>query len=186
IWLRSRRVGSPVSKLIGGLLCLIFVPTLMGLLPGHMRWLHTIPIQGIIGSAIAEVLTHYLNYPGACILSMTLVAASLYMTTTFSVASLRNWLTIRFAFIAAWRDRWRNWSTRRAERKAARIAARTLEKEQAALANHPEDDPRMFEDTRKDVVPTRVRKRPDFWEEPVPAPPPQKLAHGISSQAAVD
>ncbi len=186
IWLRSRPVGSPISKLVGGLLCLIFVPTLFGLLPGHMRWLRAIPIEGMIGGAIAELLTHYLNYPGACILSMALVAAALYMTTTFSVASLRNWLTIRFAFMAAWRDRWRNWTTRRAERKAARIAARTLAKEQAALANHPEDDPRMFEDTRKDVVPTRVRKRPDFWEEPVPAPPPQQLAHGVSQRADVD
>jgi DNA segregation ATPase FtsK/SpoIIIE, S-DNA-T family len=186
IWLRSRPVGSPVSKLIGGLLCLIFVPTLLGLLPGHMHWLHAIPVEGMIGGAIAELLTHYLNYPGACILSMALVAASLYMTTTFSVASLRNWLTIRFAFLAAWRDRWSNWSTRRAERKAARIAARTLAKEQAALANHPEDDPRMFEDTRKDVVPTRVRKRPDFWEEPVPAPPPQQLAQATSPQSEMD
>jgi DNA segregation ATPase FtsK/SpoIIIE, S-DNA-T family len=186
IWLRSRPVGSPVSKLLGGILCLIFVPTLLGLLPGHMRWLHAIPVEGMIGGAIAELLTHYLNYPGACVLSMTLVAASLYMTTTFSVASLRNWLTVRFAFMAAWRDRWNNWSTRRAERKAARIAARTLAKEQAALANHPEDDPRMFEDTRKDVVPTRVRKRPDFWEEPVPAPPPQQLAHAPSSQSDME
>jgi S-DNA-T family DNA segregation ATPase FtsK/SpoIIIE len=151
-----------------------------------MGWLHAIPIEGIIGGAIAELLTHYLNYPGACVLSMALVAAALYMTTTFSVASLRNWLTVRFAFMASWRDRWRNWSTRRAERKAARIAARTLAKEQAALANHPEDDPRMFEDTRKDVVPTRVRKRPDFWEEPVPAPPPQQLAHGVSPQTDMD
>ncbi len=182
IWLRSRPVGSPISKLIGALLCLIFVPALLGLLPGHMRWLHTIPIEGLTGRAIAEVLTHYLNYPGAFVLSMALVAAALYLTTTFSVASLRNLLTVRFAFLAAWRDRWRNWNTRRAERKAARIAARTLAKEQAALANHPEDDPRMFEDTRKDVVPTRVRKRPDFWEEPVPAPPPQQLAHGASLQ----
>ncbi|HZC43991.1 MAG TPA: DNA translocase FtsK [Acidobacteriaceae bacterium] len=186
IWLRSRPVGSPASKLIGGLLCLIFVPTLLGLLPGKMRWLHTIPIEGMIGGATAEFLTHYLNYPGACILSMALVAAALYMTTTFSVASLRNWLTVRFAFVAAWRDRWRNWSTARAERKAARRAARTLAKEQAALASHPKDDPRMFEDTRKDVVPTRVRKRPDFWEEPVPAPPPQTLAHGASPRSEID
>ena len=78
IWLRSRPVGSPVSKLIGGMLCLIFVPTLLGLLPGHMRWLHTIPIEGIIGGAFSELLTHYLNYPGACVLSMALVAAALY------------------------------------------------------------------------------------------------------------
>ena len=186
IWLRSRPVGSPISKLIGGLLCLLFVPALLGLLPGHLLWLHTIPVEGLTGRAIADVLTHYLNYPGACVLSMALVAAALYLTTTFSVGSLRNWLTVHFAFLAAWRDRWRNWSIRRAERKAARIAARTLAKEQAALANHPEDDPRIFEDTRKDVVPTRVRKRPDFWEEPVPAPPPQQLARGASLHSGSD
>jgi S-DNA-T family DNA segregation ATPase FtsK/SpoIIIE len=186
LWLRSRPVASPISKLLGGILCLIFVPTLLGLLPGHLHWLHTIPIEGLTGRAIADLLTHYLNYPGACVLSMALVAAALYLTTTFSVGSLRNWLTVHFAFLAAWRDRWRNWSTQRAERKAARIAARTLAKEQAALANHPEDDPRMFEDTRKDAVPTRVRKRPDFWEEPVPAPPPQQLAHGASLPSDLD
>ncbi len=186
VWLRSRPAGSPISKLIGAILCLIFVPALLGLLPGHLRWLHIIPVEGLTGRAIADLLTHYLNYPGACVLSMALVAAALYLTTTFSVGSLRNWLTVRFAFMAAWRDRWRNWSTQRAERKAARIAAKTLAKEQAALANHPEDDPRMFEDTRKDVVPTRVRKRPDFWEEPVPAPPPQQLAHGASLQSDLE
>ena len=162
------------------------MPALLGLLPGHLQWLHIIPVEGLTGRAIADLLIHYLNYPGACVLSMALVAAALYLTTTFSVGSLRNWLTVRFAFMAAWRDRWRNWSTQRAERKAARIAARTLAKEQAALANHPEDDPRMFEDTRKDVVPTRVRKRPDFWEEPVPAPPPQQLAHGASLQSDLE
>ncbi|MGH9616366.1 MAG: DNA translocase FtsK, partial [Acidobacteriaceae bacterium] len=94
--------------------------------------------------------------------------------------------TVHFAFLAAWRDRWRNWSTQRTERKAARVAAKILAKEQAALASHPEDDPRMFQDTRKDALPTRVRKRPDFWQEPVPAPPPQQLPGGISSRNDFD
>ncbi len=182
LWLRSRPAGSPVSKLIGAVLCLIFVPALTGLLPGNLHWMHLIPIEGLTGRLIADLLVHYLNYPGACVLSMTLVAAALYLTTTFSVGSLRQWLTVRFAFLAAWRDRWNNARTRRAERKAARIAARALAKEEAALANHPENDPRIFEDTRKDAVPTRVRKRPDFWEEPVPAPPPQQLMRGNSVQ----
>ncbi len=180
--LRSRPAGSPVSKLIGSVLCLIFVPALLGLLPGHLRWLHIIPIEGLTGRSIADLLVHYLNYPGACVLSMTLVAAALYLTTTFSVGSLRQWLTVHFAFLAAWRDRWNNARARRAERKAARIAARALAKEEAALANHTDDDPRIFEDTRKDALPTRVRKRPDFWEEQVPAPPPQQLMRGATPQ----
>ncbi len=184
LWLRSRAVSSPVSKLIGALLCLIFVPALMGLLPGHLWWLHTIPIEGLTGHAIADVLVHYLNYPGACVLALALVAAALYLTTTFSVGSLRQWLTVHFAFLAAWRDRWQNFRARRAERKAAKIAARALAKEAAALANHPEDDPHIFEDTRKDVLPTRVRKRPDFWEEPVVAPPPHRLIRESSLRDA--
>lgn len=173
LWLRSKPAGSPISKLVGATLCLIFVPTLLGLLPGHMRWLHVIPIEGLIGHAFAGLLVQYLNYPGACVLSLAFVAAALYLTTTFSVASLRQWMTVHFAFLSRLRDRWHNASTRRAERKAARIAARALAKEEAALASHAEDDPHIFEDTRKDALPTRVRKRPDFWEEPVPAPPPQ-------------
>ena len=172
-WLRSRPAGSPISKLIGAFLCLLFAPALVGLLPGHLRWARAIPIEGLTGRLLAEQMVHYLNYPGACVLSMALVAAALYLTTTFSVSSLREWAVVRFAFLAAWRDRWRNWRADRTERKAARRTARVLAKEQAALAHHAEkEDPRLFEDARKDTLPTRVRKRADFWEEPVPAPPP--------------
>ncbi len=181
-WLRSRPAGSPGSKLTGALLWLLFAPALLGLLPGHLRWVHAVPIEGMMGRMIANLLVHYLNYPGACVLSIALVAAALYLTTTFSVGSAHQWAAVHFAFLSAWRDRWRNWRTQRAERKASRMAARALAKEQAALANHPEDDPRIFEDTRKDSVPTRVRKRADFWEEPVPAPPAQEFLNEATRQ----
>jgi S-DNA-T family DNA segregation ATPase FtsK/SpoIIIE len=188
-WMRSRPAGSPVSKLIGGILCLLFAPALVGLLPGHLRWAHVIPIEGLTGRLFAAEMLHYLNYPGACILSMALVATALYLTTTFSVSSLRAWAAIRFAFIAASRDRWRNWRTERAERKAARRTARALAKEQAAMASHAIDDPDLLSGTaaaveengRRNILPTRVRKRADFWEEPVPAPPPIQEFRGESA-----
>ena len=187
IWLRSRPAGSPISKLTGAFLCLLFAPALFGLMPGHLRWVHAVPIEGLTGRLIAEMLVHYLNYPGACVLSVALVAASLYLTTTFSVGSARQWGAIRFAFLAAWRDRWRNWRTDRADRKAAKMAARALAKEQAALSHHAEEnDPHMFADTRKDTLPTRVRKRADFWQEPVPAPPAQEFFSGSARQMGVD
>ena len=183
-WLRSRPAGSPVSKLTGGVLCLLFAPALVGLLPDHLRWARSIPIEGMTGRAIADVLVRYLNYPGACVLSVACVAAALYLTTTFSVSSARQWGTVRFAFIAAWRDRWRNWRTTRLERRESRRAARALAKEEAALANAPQNDPHIFEDTGAKAIPTRVRKRPDFWEEPVPAAPAQEFLSDAGRQGA--
>ena len=182
-WLRSHAPGSPVSKVVGSILCLLFAPALIGLLPGHLRWAHSVPIEGLIGRVVADLLVRYLNYPGACVLSATLMAAALYLTTTFSVSSLRRSGAVHFASIAATRDRWRNWRAERAERKESRRAARALAKEEAALANAPKNDPHIFEDTRKDVLPTRVRKRPDFWEEPVPAPPAQEFFRESSSES---
>jgi S-DNA-T family DNA segregation ATPase FtsK/SpoIIIE len=185
-WLRSRPAGSPGSKLTGGVLCLLFAPALVGLLPGHLKWVHSVPIEGLTGRFLAGLLVRYLNYPGACVLSIAVMAAALYLTTTFSVSSTRQWGAVHFAFIAAWRDRWRNWRAQRAERKESRRVARALAKEEAALANNPEEsDPHIFEDTRKDALPTRVRKRPDFWEEPVPAPPAQEFLNEAGRQTGL-
>lgn len=177
-WLRSRTAESPISKLVGAGLCLLFVPALLGLLPGHLHWAHTIPIEGLIGGAISGLLVHYLNYPGACVVAAVSLAAALYLTTTFSVSTLRKWMAIHFASFSALRDRWRNWRAARAARKESRRTARALAKEEAALAQVEEKNPRVFEDTRNDAVITRVRKRADFWEEPVPTPPAQEFFSG--------
>jgi S-DNA-T family DNA segregation ATPase FtsK/SpoIIIE len=175
-WVRSRAVPSPVSKLVGGLLALLFAPALVGLLPGHLHWTHRGPaIEGVTGRLMAEALVRYLNYPGACVFAAVFLAVALYLTTTFSVTSLKRWSAIRFAFLLALRDRWRNWRAARAERKELRRTQRALAREQAALAAAPDNDPHLFEDTRRDPLPTRVRKRADFWEEPVPAPPAQEF-----------
>ncbi len=36
-WFRSRKVSSPTAKAIGAFSLLLFVPALLGLLPGHLR-----------------------------------------------------------------------------------------------------------------------------------------------------
>jgi S-DNA-T family DNA segregation ATPase FtsK/SpoIIIE len=174
-WLRSRPTESPASRLVGGILCLLFAPTLIGLLPGHLLWRQSIPIEGAVGSAFAGLLVEYLNYAGALVVAVACLAAALYLTTTFSVNILRQWLTVHFAFLAACKDRWRNWRTARAARREARRTARALAREEAALAKAGENEPKAFEDNRKDALVTRVRKRADFWEEPVPAPPAQEF-----------
>ncbi len=123
-WLRSRPAGSPGAKLFGILLCMIFGPALLGLLPGHLHFLYGLPIAGLVGRLASDALVAWLNYPGACVVSASMVAIALYLSTTFSFNTAREWLAIRFAFVMAWRDRLVNWRAARARAKEMKAEAR--------------------------------------------------------------
>ncbi len=158
VWLRSRPALSPISKISGACLGLLFAPALFGLLPLHALWMHSIPLEGLVGRVMADAMLHYLNLPGACILALALVAAAIYLTTTFSLSNMRNWAAIRFAFVLAWRDRFRNWKRSRAERRQA-----TLLEKQAAKQRKAEEAAAVSDDSDL-YTPTRVQKLPDVWE----------------------
>jgi DNA segregation ATPase FtsK/SpoIIIE, S-DNA-T family len=116
-WFRSRRVQSPVAKSLGGIWLLVFVPAFLSLLPGHTRWLHVIPMEGLLGRVVGDFLIHYLNLAGAYIVCATVLAVALYLSTAFSFSSVQVWIPTRFAFAFALRDRWRDWQEERAKRK---------------------------------------------------------------------
>ena len=132
-WIRSRAVGTPMAKVAGFALLLLVAPAVFGLVPGHMHWLGTVPLEGVLGRLLVDGLTAWLNYPGTCVLIATLLLFSLLLTTAFSFGNLRQWLAVRFAFVYAWRDRWRNFRLRRAKKQAARAADRTLRAQQQAM-----------------------------------------------------
>jgi S-DNA-T family DNA segregation ATPase FtsK/SpoIIIE len=123
-WLRSRPAGSPGSKLIGILLTLLFAPALFGLLPNHPHFLYGLPVAGLTGRLVCDQLVRWLNFPGACIVTVTLVAAALYLSTTFSFNTAREWFAAKMAFLLAWRDRFVNWRHHRARQRELKAAAR--------------------------------------------------------------
>jgi DNA segregation ATPase FtsK/SpoIIIE, S-DNA-T family len=116
-WFRSRKVQSPMAKSLGGVWLLVFVPAFLALLPGQVRWLGVIPMEGLVGRVVGDFLIHYLNLAGAYIVCATVLAVALYLSTAFSFSSLQVWIPTRFAFIFALRDRWRDWKDERAKRK---------------------------------------------------------------------
>src|SRR5678816_650001 len=116
-WFRSREITSPVAKSLGAAWLLIFVPALLGLMPGHMRWMGVIPMEGLAGGIVGDVLIHYLNLAGAYIVCATILAVALYLTTAFSFASVQVWIPTRLAFLFALRDRWKDWKNERQKRK---------------------------------------------------------------------
>ena len=115
-WFRSRAVQSPIAKTLGAVWLLMFVPALLAILPGHFRWMDAIPIEGLAGRIVGDVLIRYLNVAGAYIVCTTMLAVALYLTTAFSFSAIQVWAPTRFAFFLALRDRWRDWRDER-ERK---------------------------------------------------------------------
>lgn len=127
-WFRSHKVVSPVAKLLGGIWLLMFVPALLALLPGRMRWMKAVPLEGLLGQLLGDTLIHYLNIAGAYIVATTMLAVALYFCTAFSFSQARVWGATRFSFVLALRDRWKDWQEQRVRAKLQK----ELEKRRAA------------------------------------------------------
>jgi S-DNA-T family DNA segregation ATPase FtsK/SpoIIIE len=108
-WMMSRPAGSPVAKAVGLAMWVVFGPAAIALLPGHLLWRGTLPIEGTSGRLLADMLVAYLNLPGASIVLALMVALSLYLATTFTFNTAREWTTMRFGFAQRMWDRWVRW-----------------------------------------------------------------------------
>src|SRR5215470_5197505 len=115
-WFRSRAVQTPIAKTLGAIWLVMFVPALLAIMPGHFRWMGSIPIEGLAGRIVGDFLIHYLNLAGAYIVCTTVLAVALYLTTAFSFSAIQVWAPTRFAFFVALRDRWRDWQDERTRR----------------------------------------------------------------------
>ena len=104
-WMRSRACGSPLAKLTGLLLWILFAPAAVALLPTHTLFRSALPLAGIAGRFVADVMVHLLNLPGACIVVTLMVALSLYLASTFTFNTAHEWLTQHFAFVGVVREK---------------------------------------------------------------------------------
>ena len=113
LWMRSQRVGSTKTKLVGIAVWLIFAPALIAMMPGGLLWRHALPIAGVEGTILAGGLIHFVNYPGAVIICSLMVALSLYLTTSFLLANAGAWFTAHFGFLQRLSDRYAAWKSKR-------------------------------------------------------------------------
>jgi S-DNA-T family DNA segregation ATPase FtsK/SpoIIIE len=118
-WMHSRPGGSPWLRWTGTLLALVFVPAVFGLLPWHWRWLHVLPIEGVVGRLISGLLVTYLNIQGAWLVAAVLAATGLYFASAVSFSVVTEHVQEYWIHVTALLDRWRNWREERAERKEA-------------------------------------------------------------------
>ena len=116
-WFRSIKVQSPMAKSLGAIWLLMFVPALLALLPGQMRWKGVIPVEGLMGRVLGDFLIHYLNIIGAYIVCATILATALYLSTAFSFSAIQLWAPTRFAFVTALWNRYQDWQQERTKRR---------------------------------------------------------------------
>ena len=193
-WMHSRPSGSPWLRWTGTLLGLIFLPAALGLVPWHWRWLHLLPIEGVIGSIVSAFLVSYINIQGAWLVAGILAATGLYFASAVSFWALKEGIEERWIHVVAFHDRWRNWREARAEQRADRDSERrgfdeenqadhrprrlsTLFRRNQAPGRHaeqgsPEDIPafqRAARTAAEDQEPVSARK-PSIWERSAAGP----------------
>ena len=130
-WMRSRPAGSPVAKSVGLGMWVVFGPAAIALLPGGLLWRGSLPIEGTSGRLLADLLVQYLNLPGATIVLILMVALSLYLVTTFTFHTAREWATARFGFVQRLWEWWMQRKMRRAGAQAALEESYGSKREQA-------------------------------------------------------
>ena len=135
-WLRSRPAGSPLAKFLGlGVVADLCPGGRLRCCPGTCCLRGSLPLSGLSGRMVSDLLVHVLNLPGATIVITLAVALSLYLATTFSFATAREWLTIHFSFVGAMRERWNHWQARR---RGTPIPAEMLDEEGEAYGSRRE------------------------------------------------
>ena len=179
-WMHSRPSGSPWLRWTGTLLCLIFLPTAFGLLPWHWRWLHLLPIEGVIGRIVSAFLVGYINIQGAWLVAGILAGTGLYFASAVSFWALKESIAERWIHVVAFHDRWRNWREERAERKADREAQQPEFDEEIQAEHRPSRLTAFFrrdraqnQDANQELLedmPAYQRVPKNFVEDEEPAP----------------
>ena len=163
-WFRSRPISSPYAKTLGAIALLTFLSGLIGLLPWTLRWKGAVPAEGLLGRIVADALIHYFNLAGAYLICLAVIAVALYLSTAFSFGAIQIWSQTRLSFVYAALDRFADWRTERARKRAAK----ELEKKRAAAAVAKPV-------VTAQLVPRRAEEAPSSPPQPsaVPAPLPQ-------------
>lgn len=132
-WIRSEEIDTPIVRLLGFLLFLSSFSGGVSLVRNVTVFEHLIPIGGVAGAILADLLRENLNATGAAVVAVTGMIVSVYLFSAFSLEKMNGWLA---PFLAPFRRigiAWQNWRTRQRERAVAKreaaVQARIAEQE---------------------------------------------------------
>jgi S-DNA-T family DNA segregation ATPase FtsK/SpoIIIE len=125
-WIRSEELQAGGVKMFGSVLLTLALSAGLSFAPLRL-FAGTIRIGGTLGLTLANYLVDSLNVIGALLVTLTAIVISVYLVSTFTLATLAGWLAGPAAWFAARGERWLAWRERVRQRsieKAKQNAAR--------------------------------------------------------------
>jgi DNA segregation ATPase FtsK/SpoIIIE, S-DNA-T family len=193
-WVRSAEIQAPLIKVMGASMLLLSICAGLSLLPTWHPWNGSFSAGGIIGVLLADSLLTSLNLTGAALLTGICLILSLYLISTFSMATLAKWLAGPLGLLRKALVRWDNWraerqqvaldraevrAQRRAEKEAlgetrevVREAAAELKRARAAAAGAESTLEHAPPAEQDQEIPIHTLE----YEAPSPAPAPVEAA----------
>ncbi len=162
-WVRSEEIKSPGIKIVGSLLLFFGVCTALSIGPEWRPFGGAFSAGGVLGLLLADTLMASLNLTGAVLLTAICLILSVYLISTFSMATAGKWIAGPLRFLQNLHARWDKWRAQRRQvalERAALRAEKRAEKEAAAAAK----------EAAKAEKATKRSKRIPVTEAPAPEP----------------
>jgi len=192
-WVRSSEIKAPLVKTAGSGMLLLSICTALALLPAWHPWHGAFWAGGMLGNVVAGSLIGTLNLTGAALLTAISFLVSIYLISTFSIATLLAWISgpvrvLRSILVNfdGWRAERRHIAVQRAQERAERRAVkRRADREAEEQAQQPIIQAQMPEPAREER-PERDRREQEIPIHTLESEPaaPVPVAAPIVEQAA--
>jgi S-DNA-T family DNA segregation ATPase FtsK/SpoIIIE len=154
-WVRSEAIEAAWIKIAGNLM--LVASLCGGISLAASSWTMfggAVRVGGIAGTVVAGWLLRAFNLTGSLIVTITTFVVSVYLVSTFSMATLASWLEGPIAYFVRVRDRWRERREEKRRLKLERAKARAAEK-MAALREAKEEAKRKTQEAREAALQQR-------------------------------
>ncbi|MDP2996304.1 MAG: DNA translocase FtsK 4TM domain-containing protein [Bryobacterales bacterium] len=171
-WVRCQTIESSPVKVLGSVILLASLCTAASLIPGWTVFGGAISAGGTVGVLMARGLVEELNLAGAAILIAVCLFVSLYLVSSFSLASLPAWVGAPLQWIHQVGEWWTAWGVARRARKAAKEKAKAAARAEARARRKAERQPSGMPAAASASVGSEPYNGPAYqppWEEPEPA-----------------
>ena len=167
-WMRSEPVEAGAIKALGAVLLTLSLCAGLSFLPLPL-YSGAARVGGALGLLLAQYLLDTLNLAGALVAVATAVVISVYLVSTFTMASLGAWFASPIGWFRRRREAWRAWRERsrsRAIEKAREARKRRQRREEETRKIQPVAQPA---EAAADAPPWETREEPAPDEAPVEA-----------------
>ena len=151
-WIRSEELEAGGVKIFGSILLTLALSAGLSFAPLRL-FAGTIRIGGTLGLTLANYLVDSLNVIGALVVTLTAIIISVYLVSTFTLATLAGWLAGPMAWFAARGAAWRAWRERAHQQAIEKAKAKAAARRAPTRTERPRSTPEVEPERTQRVAP---------------------------------